>query len=206
MVCAIQEVHVIGRHEIEVHFPGDLDQLRVAAALGVDTVVVEFDEIALRAEDIAVKPGDLTSLPPSPREDVMIHLALEAPAEGDEAIRVLRQQLPVDTRLVVKTLEMGGTDEFDEIAVPLGILHEERQVIGGVTSRTRRLVQHGTRRDIGLTTHDRLHPGLLRRLEKLDRPEHVAVIRHGDGGHAERAAFLTRSLVRIAPSSSEYSV
>ena len=46
-------------------------------------------------------------------------LALEAAAEADQALRVLRQQLLVDARLVVEPLGVARRHELDEVVVAL---------------------------------------------------------------------------------------
>ena len=39
--------------------------------------------------------------------------------------------------------------------------------------------------DIQLASHDRLDPGLVRRINEMHRAKNVAVIRHGHGRHTE---------------------
>ena len=46
-------------------------------------------------------------------------LALQAAAQADEALRVLREQLLVDARLVVEALRVAGRHELDQVVVAL---------------------------------------------------------------------------------------
>ncbi len=96
---------------------------------------------------------------------------------------MFRQQLMIHARLVIKALEVGRTDEFDQVIIALGIRRQQRQMkvrllAGGATA-----IAHGTSRHIGLATDDRLDPGLFRRLVKLDRAKEVAVVGHRHGRH-----------------------
>ena len=57
------------------------------------------------------------------------HFPFEAAAQPDEALRVLRQQLLVDTRLVVEPLGIAGRHELDQVVVALECFSEQYQVV-----------------------------------------------------------------------------
>ena len=56
-------------------------------------------------------------------------LALQAAAQADQPLRVLRQQLLVDARLVVEPLGVAGRHELDQVVIALGVLRQQDQVV-----------------------------------------------------------------------------
>ena len=128
-VLAPAVMAVVRRHERGVDGPGDLDQARVRPPLRLEAVILQLDEEVLPAEDVlktaGEKPGALEVL----GEKRLEHHAPEAPGGGDETVVMALEELPVHPGLVVVALEIGGRRQLDQVAVALGGLGEECQVV-----------------------------------------------------------------------------
>jgi hypothetical protein len=98
---------------------------------------------------------------------------------------VVREQIPVDPRLVIETFPETGRNHPAEIAIAGQVLAEQHQVVGSFGRPAGvGLVESRTGCDIDLAAYDRLDPGVPGLAVEFHRPEHVAVIGHGQGGHA----------------------
>ena len=64
-------------------------------------------------------------------------LAFKTRAHANQTARVLRQIFVIDARFVVHPVEVRGRDELHEIAIPLLILREQREVERRITLRSR---------------------------------------------------------------------
>src|ERR687887_394440 len=96
------------------------------------------------------------------------------------------EQLPVDARLVVVPLEVGGRGELDQVAVAGVVGGEQREV--RVPLRLRAAVVG----NVDLAAEQRLDAVLLGLAVKLDRASHGAVV-----GEPESGPFLFRSICRL---------
>ena len=168
-------------------------------------MIVQFEEEILRAQNVAKFRRALPRLGHVVGLDRHVDLALQTAAHADQARGMLREQLLVDPRLVMHPVEMRGRDQLYQVAVAGFVLGQEGEMIGRVALIIRPILDR-TRRHVRLATDDRFDPGVLRFLVKLDRAVEVAVIGDRDRRHPNSAAFLISSFIRIAPSSSEYSV
>jgi len=113
-----------------------------------------------------------------------VHFASEAAAESNQTSGVLGQQFLVDPRPVMKSVEMRGRNQFDEIAIAGFVARKQCKVICRLTQRDRAVFVRA-RRDVGFAANDRFHPGILRFLIKFDRAEKVSVIGHRHRRHLE---------------------
>src|SRR5712691_8356480 len=93
----------------------------------------------------------------------------------------------------LKSIEMRGGDQFDQIAIAGVVLCEQREMIGRFPQRTGLLLMR-VRRDVGLATDDRLDSGARCFLIKFDRAKKIAVIGHRHGRHAELDRFFHQLL------------
>ncbi len=192
VVVLVRVVAVVRREERGADLLGDLDQFRVRVALGLQTVVLEFDEQIVAPEDV-LQPGRLgqRTLLVAVHERLQ-HVATEAAGGGDEAVGVLLEQLPVHPGLVVVALHEGEARELDEVLVTGLVLGQQRQVVVellaalGVAPRvvdpaaagrslTAVVVGH-----VGLGADDRLDPLLVALAVEVERAVHVAVIGDAD--------------------------
>ena len=111
-------------------------------------------------------------------------LAFQAAAQADQALRVLREQLLVDARLVVEAFGVAGRDELDQVVVALERLGEQHQVVLRL-ARVPALREPAARRDVDLAAEDRLQPARPRVVVKDHRREHVAVLGHRNRRHLQ---------------------
>ncbi len=103
----------------------------------------------------------------------------EAAGQGDEALGALREQLPVDARLVVVALEVGGRGELDEVGVAVVLLGEESQVVVALLLEAT-VVAH-----VHLTAENRLDSVLSGLSVELDGSGQRAVVGERNGRHLE---------------------
>src|SRR5205085_10771271 len=102
-----------------------------------------------------------------------------AAGEGDQAVGVLREQLPVDARLVVVALEVAGRGELDQVRIARVRLGQQGQM------RVALLLRLPVVGDVYLAADQRLH-ALLRRLAiELDGARERAVVGQRHGRHLE---------------------
>ena len=109
----------------------------------------------LGAEDVAVgrRGGDRLLLLLG--ADAGRDFALEAAAQADQPLRMLREQVLVDARLVVEALGVAGGDQLDQVVIPLLGFGEEHEVVGGLARRPA-LGAAVAGRDVDLAAQDRV--------------------------------------------------
>ena len=172
-------VDVAGRDERQLRLGSELDELGVDALLHVEASILELDVGALAPENLRqpVEVGPRVGGP------VLLERLADAPREtareSDQPLRVGLQQLPVDARLRVVTLEVAERGELDQVRVALVRLGEQRQV--RVAARAGVAVLG----DVDLAADDRLDPLLRGLLVEIDRAGERAVVCERDGGHLE---------------------
>jgi len=188
VVLAVHVVRVVGRDDGGADLLGDLDQLRVGVALGLQPVILQFDEQVVLAEDLLQPPCLLHGALLVALHQCLQDVATQAPGGGDQAVVVLLEQLPVHARLVVVALQERQAGQLDEVAVPLVVLGQQGEVVVqllatlGVAARvvdpaaTCRALVAAVVGHVGLGADDRLHALLAALLEELEDAVHVAVI------------------------------
>ena len=101
----------------------------------------------------------------------------------------MSQQVEVDARLVVETLEIGLRDQVHQVSIAGFVLCDQQQVADGVEATLVALppllLEARARRHVHLAADDGLDVVTSRRFVELDGPEEVAVIRHTHGGHPQ---------------------
>ena len=200
-----QVVHVVGAHERQAEILRDRRNAAVDDALLLDAVPLHLEEEVLGAEDVPVRGRRVARLLFLLVRRALGDLALQAAAQADQALRVLREQFLVDARLVVEAFGVPGRHELDEIVVAL------------VASRRAARDGSRSRPDCRSSCADRPARRRPRSRESASRPrarvvvedhrrEQVAVLGDGDRRHLQLAAWSSNSSMRHAPSSSENSV
>ena len=178
-VLVLQVVDVAGRDEPEPGSFGHLRKQRVNSLLRLEVRVLHLDVGRVLAEDLD-EPVELGSRVGGP--GLLERLADppgEASREGDQSVGMGRQQLPVDARLVVVTLEVAGGGELDQVAVAGVVLGEQREV------RVPLGLGAAVVADVDLAAENRLDSVLSGLPVELDGPSERAVIGEPDGGHLE---------------------
>ena len=128
--------------------------------------------------------GGFERFPLAAGADFAGDLPLEAAAQPDQPLRVLREQLLVDARLVVEPLGIAGRHELDEVVVALVGLGQQHEMVRRLPYSAA-LRQPAAGRDIDLAAENRLHPTLLGVVVEDHRREHVAVLGDGQRRHLQ---------------------
>ena len=187
---AFEEVDVVRGDQPESEVAGNVDESRAVASLLFDPVVGQFDEEVFFSEDVPIGGGILKSLRLLPCTQGHVDLTLKASAEGNQTPVVLGEELPVDARLVVKAVKMGGRADLDQIAVPFVISGQKCHMEGRIPAAVGGLFfLHGSGSNVDLAPDDRFDLRFLRGLIELHGSEEVPVVGQGDRRHSEIGGF-----------------
>ncbi len=152
----------------------------------LQALVLNLEKEIVLAEDVAVGRGGI-----SRRVVVLFHQALgdfafQAARESDQSFGVFREKLLADARLVVETAQRGFRRDLRQVAVAFFVFREhQKMVVGIAVGRGALDVVVVLLADVKLAADDRLHAGLVGRIHEMDRAEDIAVVGHGDRGHAQ---------------------
>ena len=188
-VIAPQIVGVVRRDDRSPGFAREKQEIGEDLGLLRQPVVHQLDEEIVFAEDLLVLADRPRRRAPVAAGQRSRDLTLQAPGQADQALRVLPQEGLVHARAVVETREIGFGHETDEIPVTRLGRGQDRQVIRVPVARLARRLRFAVapvrRRDVRLDAQDRPDALLESLVVEGKRPEHVAVIGHGDRRHLE---------------------
>ena len=186
--------------------PGDAQEVGADRGLDREAVLHQLKEIVLLAEEVLIMRGRLERLVVLPEPQPGLDRAGRAARGRDDPLVVVLEQFVIHPRpLAVMTLEGGQRADPHQVPQALRGDGEQRLVqvgagcgdvpasAGGLVGlplvrlapEDRLLVQPGHRRDVGLDAQDGLEAGLADRFLELVRAEHVPVVGHGQGRHAQ---------------------
>ena len=177
-------VEIVRRDDGDPERPRDPNLFPDDRALIRETVVLHLDEVALGPEDVAMPRRGLLGALALAGQQQDGELGRKAARQADQTFGVLGQQLRVHPRPVVEALEVREGDELQQVPVAGLVLGQQGQVVVALLALTRCPVEARARGHVGLHADDRLHPELARGLVEPERPEHRAVIGHGQRRHA----------------------
>ncbi len=178
-------VDVVGGRQGHAGLGRQLGEHRVQALLLGDAVVLELEVEVARPEQVAVVADHLPGTVAVPRQEQARGLGGEAAGERGEPLGVLGQELLVGAGPVVEPLDAGVGDDLQEVPVAGLVPRDEREVPVRLVVVPALAVEPRGRRDVGLDPDDRLDPRVPGGLVEVQGAEHDAVVRDGDGGHAE---------------------
>ena len=98
---------------------------------------------------------------------------------------VLLQQLHIHTGSVVIALRKAFANDLRKVGIAHIVFCQKHQMIIAVLTARQFSVKAGMGCHIDLTADDRIDPRLLRRLIKIDRAVHHAMIRDGGTVHSQ---------------------
>jgi len=188
VIALFQVVHVVGDDEREIQILCEREQPSVDDLLFLDALVLHFEKKVVLTENVAKPARSLERWTRLLHLQRACDLPFEAAAQPDQSFRVLRQQLLVDPRSVVKPLGVTGRHELDQILVAFVGFGEQDQVIR-VRLRAR-LLESASLGDVDLAPEDRLQPAVTRVVVEHDRREHVAVLGDRKRRHLEPHRFV----------------
>ena len=176
-VLLFDVVAVVGGHHAQPVLLRELAQHRVDLLLLLQAVVLDLDEVAV-AEDLQVLVQPLLGQVDPVRQDELGNLRPQAARKRDDALVVLAQNLAVDARLHVETLEVGPAREPHQVLVAHEVLGQQGQVkVAAVEALAHRAVEAALGGHVGLVADDGLDPRGRGLLVELHRPEEVPVVR-----------------------------
>src|SRR4051812_10051017 len=147
------------RHERQSHPLRKCDRELQRLPLDLDAVVLNLDEVTITKR--AMEPSGMFFAAQHgfffgvAREQRAAQLARHAAAQANQSLAVRRQQLAIDSRLVIKAFQKSLAGELDEILKASPIRSEHRQVVPRFAMPASTLVETAARRDVRLVTNYR---------------------------------------------------
>ena len=187
VVLLAQVVHVGGRDQRAAHLGREAADRLVDLLLLGEPVALDLEVHVLGPEHLHQLVEVRARLGGLALQDPLARTRRQAAGEADHAVGVAGEQLEVDARLAaVQPFEEPGAGQLDEVAQPLVVLREQRQVVALDLAVARPVVVD----EVRLEADDRLDPVLLGRLVELDRAVHHAVIGEPERGLPEARRAL----------------
>ena len=178
-VILAQIVRVVGGDEGDAHLRREAGDSGDEAFILLQTVVLQFEEEVVLAEDFGVGASEIAGFGVVVAEERFVEIAAETGREADDAFRMLGEQILVDAGLIVEAFEVAGRDQFDEIAVAFLVFAEQDQVVVAIVFGAGLVA---VLIDVDLAAKNGMDAFIFGGVVKLDGAEHVAVVGHGDGG------------------------
>ncbi len=110
------------------------------------------------------------------RHQLFAQLAAQAAGKPDQPLRIVRKKLLAHPRLAIEPMQAGLARQPDQVAIALFVLRQHQQVVVLVVGRVGAMVLRLAH--VELASQDRLDPLRLGRIEKVNRPVDVPVVRH----------------------------
>ena len=168
VIASAEKMHVIRRHQANAQVARNLHECCIAHFLLFHPVIVQFQEEIFCAEDIPIFGGALFCFLDVVCLNRAVDFACKTAAQSDQTLRARRQHLLVDSRRVMKSIQMRCRHQLHEIAVASFVFGQQREVIRRFPPRWRPVLVR-SRRHVNLTADDRFHPGALRFLVEFNR-------------------------------------
>ena len=194
VILGLEVMAVVRRDERDPGLRGELRHLRDERELFGNAVILDLEIEAPGPENRGQPFGERARLLPFVGAKKPRNASLEAAAHADQPARAGGEQIEIDARTIVEALDVRDGRELDEVAVPLLVHDEEREMIVAKLPRRAALFLDGPLGDIRLHADDRLDAGLPRRLEKRNRAEQVPVVGERDGAHTHPLGGLDEIL------------
>ena len=139
-ILLVDKVGIIGTDEFDAILPGQFDEHLVGLLLQGEGLTVGTDsrisdlmtlqlEVVVIAPEALVPLDSLTGSRDITLQDLGRHLTGDTGRAHDEVLMVLLQFHPVGTRTVIKTVDPGVADQFDEVLVTPVVLGKDNEVI-----------------------------------------------------------------------------
>ena len=112
-----------------------IDQ-RQHALIGFQAVILQFEEEILRAEQVGVFVRDAARVFVAIGQQCFVDIAAQARRQRDQTLGMPRQQILIDARLVVETVQIAGRDQLDQVAITLLVFAQQHQVVVTVAFRS----------------------------------------------------------------------
>ncbi len=192
----VRVVRVVRHHRRDVQLLADLDQAVADAALDLQPVVHQLEEVVVLAEDVLEGGGGLQRLVELAEPQPGLDLAGRAARRAHHAVGVLGEQLLVHPGVLEdEALGVGAARQLEHVVQAGLVARPQRHVVdqaaaGDVIALLARLapldlllVVAGLGRHVRLDADDRGDPGGRRLLVEVVGAVHVAVVGHRDRRH-----------------------
>src|SRR5258707_4420433 len=113
---------VIGCHQWEIQLRGDLLELAIDQVLLLQPMVLHFEKEIFWPENVPENAGCFFSFLKITVLDRDIDFAFETGTKTNQPSAMFGQQLLINSRLVVESGEVRFGNQFNQVAVPNGIL------------------------------------------------------------------------------------
>ncbi len=190
-IAFVAVVNVVRRHQWQVEFAGERDQLPVGLDLLLDPVVLNLDVEAIRSQDLRQFARVVDRLVRLSVQEVVRDRTAETGGGRDDALAMILEHLQVDPGPVVEPFETGLGRKFEEVAVTGVVLGEQEQVVG-LPLLDRRL----SLGEVSLHPDDRVQTGLGPRLVPVHGGVHDTMVGHR---HVVDPEFLGAGDVLVDP-------
>ncbi len=200
-VLAVDVVNVAGGHHRDVEPLGNPARALDDDSLHLEAVVLNFKEIIV-AEKLAIPSGDFDGfleIRLAAGQQRAAQFARSAAAQTDQSLAVGGQQLLVDARLEIKTLQKSCRRKFHEVAKALGVASQQRQMINGFFRAGRLFVKTASGGDIGFQTQNGVNPQFLSRLIEFQRTVEISMVGQGQGVHLQGFRPFEQAANRAGP-------
>ena len=132
VVRLLKEVNIVRGNQSQIQVACDFHQFGVDSPLCIKAKIMNLDEIIFSAEDVPIGGGSGLRLIKASSLQERGDLAFQASAEGDDALRVRSQPLPVHAGFVVKSLQISCRRKLHKIPIALVVCREQREVECGI--------------------------------------------------------------------------
>ena len=179
-VVLAEVVRIVGDHQRNPGVARQAMDLRQHFLIRIQAVILQLQEEILLAEQVAVLVGQALGFVVAVGQQGFVDIAAQAGRERDQAFGMARQQVFIDARLVIETVQVTGGDQLDQVAVAGLVFAQQHQMVVAVGIALDGLP---LLRDVHFAADHRMDAVLLGLVVELDRAEQVAVVGHGHGGH-----------------------
>src|SRR5204863_9681475 len=130
VIAAPEEVNVVGRDQTEPEFAGEFWQMRSALRLLGHSVSVQLDEKIARPENVAIFRGQILRFFNVAGLKSAVDLTGETTAQADQTIRMRGQQILVDARPIIKTVQMRRRNQLYQIVIACLVFRQQSEMEG----------------------------------------------------------------------------
>ena len=199
VVAGLEKVEVVGGHQGDPEFLGELDETLVDLLLFLNPVSLHLQVVVL-AKDVQEISGRLLCCGEAIGAQQVGDLAADASGQAGKPIHVFSQKVFVEARIVVIPLQIPLGYQLHKVVPPRAVARQEDEVVGGVRQAAGGLAQVAAANgDVGFAADDGLDAGLGAGVVVGDGPEQVAVVGDGQGGHAVLARSARHSVDMTGP-------
>ncbi len=101
----------------------------IDALLDVQALILNFEEEVSFSENVAQAVGGFAGLIRPLFHQIFGDGSAQTRRQSNQPAAVFRQQVVIDSGFVIKTFQVSGGDELDQIAIAFGIFAEQDKVI-----------------------------------------------------------------------------